>query len=183
MRWTIWLGCVVGLSGCAGLQELSCAGTDSLALGERLGRQGAPEAALAAEAASCAGTGAPLRMDLLEQGFAAGRRAYCTPAVAFENGRDGRGLTALCPAATMAALTDANGRGRLAREIDVELADAYRRLERLEARLRSQRNAEESGEDGDPNDSARHATRRDIRALTRRIERLEDRRFLLRAGI
>ncbi|MEM8823910.1 MAG: DUF2799 domain-containing protein [Pseudomonadota bacterium] len=182
MRWILWAGCALTIGGCAELQELSCAGTDALSLGERLGRQGASEATLAQDVAACAQTSAPLSMDLALQGFETGRQAYCTPTVAFENGRAGRPLRAICPSADFAALTEAHSRGQLAREIDWDLADAYRDLERLEARLREHRNAQESGEDGQPSAADGRSIRRDIRRVTRRIERLEDQQFLLRAG-
>ncbi|MEM8851624.1 MAG: DUF2799 domain-containing protein [Pseudomonadota bacterium] len=182
MRWMFGLCAMVALAGCAQLQELSCANTDPLALGERLGRQGATQTDLSQEVAWCAQTSSPLRLDLVERGFAAGRRAYCTPSVAFENGEAGRPLRAICPREVMWELTEAHNRGQLVREIDRDLADAYRQLERLEARLRDHRNAQESGEDGQPSAADGRAIRRDIRRITRRIERLEDRKFLLRAA-
>ncbi|MEM7641798.1 MAG: DUF2799 domain-containing protein [Pseudomonadota bacterium] len=178
------IGCVIlALTGCAQVQELSCATTDAVALGERLGRQGATQADLSQEVAWCARTSSPLRLDLVQRGFEAGQRAYCTPAVAFENGKAGRPLRPICHSSVLWEVTEAHDRGQLAGQIDRELEEAYRHLDRLEARLRDHRNAQESGEDGQPSVSDGRAIRRDIRRTTRRIERLEDRRFLLRAAL
>jgi hypothetical protein len=172
MRLCLAICLMAGLGGCAGLTDFVCARTDALALGERLARQGEPEAALSREAGRCAGTPTPLRTDLLAAGHARGRAIHCTRAGAFEAGRDGYRLGAFCPSADYPALRTAFRRGVLLAEVEAELRALEVERSQLVERIRAL--AEE--------DPERRALRHAIRRLDRRSETLDARRFLLRAG-
>jgi hypothetical protein len=72
---------------------------------------------------------------LWEQGRQAGLSAYCTPPKAYDEGRSGRGLSPVCPAAQLPALQLAHGKGmawhRLSNEINVldrEMSDLHTKV-------------------------------------------------------
>ncbi|WP_167767107.1 DUF2799 domain-containing protein [Jannaschia formosa] len=172
MRLLFALCLMAGLGGCAELTEFSCAQTDAQALGERLARRGQPEAALAQEAARCAATPTPLRSDLLAAGHARGRAIHCTPEGAFEAGHGGHRLGAFCPAEARPALQAAHRRGVLLGEIESEIRSLRNERFHLVAELQSL--AKE--------DPRRGVLRHRLWQLDRRLDRLDSRRFLLRAG-
>ncbi len=69
------------------------------------------------------------------KGRQAGLSAYCTPPKAYDEGRSGRGLSPVCPAAQLPALQLAHGKGmawhRLSNEINVldrEMSDLHTKV-------------------------------------------------------
>lgn len=129
---------LLALAACASLSEEACRAGDWAGIGFRDGAAGRPDGYVARHAEACAEVGIAPDLAAWRAGRAEGLTVYCTRANAYELGRRGTRLAAVCPGADALALAAANDRGlrwwELGREIDrleAEVAELDRRIDRL----------------------------------------------------
>ncbi|WP_179378422.1 DUF2799 domain-containing protein [Jannaschia marina] len=161
---------LAGLVGCAEIATLHCGNVNEYAFGERAGQAGRSKAALQSEIATCAATEHPLDERRVMAGYEAGRLAYCSPEGAFRTGQAGLSIRPVCTAGERAGMGRAHRLGQQDRELQVRvrsLTGERRELREARAAL------------GPDDDAEARRLGDEISRLTRRIERLEDRRLLL----
>jgi uncharacterized protein DUF2799 len=116
------------LAGCASLTEDQCRAGDWQGIGYLDGTRGAPVERFQAHVKACSEIGIqPIKEEWLE-GREQGLPVYCTEANAYQLGRDGRTLNAVCPAADAAALQDAYWTGERYYSLSAEIRDLEREL-------------------------------------------------------
>lgn len=128
------------LTACATLSEDECRSGDWYAIGKSDGAKGRQMSFVDQHAKACADYGIAPDRRAWERGRADGLPLYCTPRRAFDEGRRGKHLSPVCPAAQLAELERANERGlRLnrieqeIREIEGDIRDINAELARLPA--------------------------------------------------
>ena len=115
---------LVLLAGCASLSEDACKSEDWYAIGARDGSKGRDYDYVERHFQACNDYGIRPDVRRWEAGRRAGLPLYCTPANAFEIGSRGGHLNAVCPAADMPLLEDAEFLGGQVWEIDIQINDA-----------------------------------------------------------
>lgn len=135
LRLLAGLVAVTLVAACATLSEEECLEGNWREIGQRDGQAGRTASFLTEHAKACEKIGILPDQSLWEQGRQAGLSAYCTPPKAYDEGRSGRGLSPVCPAAQLPALQLAHGKGmawhRLSNEINVldrEISDLHTKV-------------------------------------------------------
>ena len=166
--WFLLLAPAIFLVSCDVISEDQCRSGDWTGIGLSDGRKGRPASVLNEYADICGEFGiAPVRDAYLaarEQGL----KSYCTPANAYEVGRDGNRLNKVCTPEQVAWMLPAYNRGQDYYELSRDIDDLEDDIDRLEARLAGFPDAPDS------------AQAQEIRAIHARIARLESRIFHLR---
>ena len=152
------------LAACASLSEEQCRAGDWRGIGFVDGTAGRGTDYIANHQKACAEIGIAPDLDAWLAGRAQGLQSYCTPERAYQEGRAGRSLNPVCPAASAASLREAHYAGRQYYEIGTEIG-----------RMESDRNAVEAALDDLPDDAGGDRRRlRDERSrIDRRIAQLE----------
>lgn len=111
-RWPLiaLLGLLV--AGCASMNEDECRVADWRAIGYEDGVSGTAASHIGERREACAEHGVTPDFTAYRQGRDEGLREYCTPASGYRLGRNGRALTAVCPAELQADFRDAYKSGR-----------------------------------------------------------------------
>lgn len=137
------------LTGCASLSEDACRRGNWAGIGLTDGAAGRPETYVQRHAEACADVGVVPALTEWRAGRTRGLALYCTPENAYDVGRRGAPLNAVCTGTDQRLLAQANREGRLYHEISQEirwLADENRRLEyRIDALLEGEMTAEKRG--------------------------------------
>ncbi|MBS0126623.1 DUF2799 domain-containing protein [Thetidibacter halocola] len=125
----------LALAACATLNQDQCVSGDWREIGQRDGQNGRTADYIAQHVKACAEYGVTPDRTAWEQGRKTGLTAYCTPARAYDEGRDGRSLSPVCPASSLPALTAAHAKGReylsltnQIRELRDEISDLNREM-------------------------------------------------------
>lgn len=118
----------VFLGACATLSEDACRSGDWFSIGAADGARGRESDYLANHAKACADYGITPDRAEWEAGRQQGLRTYCTPETVYEEGRRGRSLSPVCPAADIERLERANETGLAYHRIE-------QRIDRLERDL------------------------------------------------
>lgn len=168
MRLLIAIGFTLALTGCATLTKEECLGGNWEEIGFRDGTNGKTSAFLQNHAKACEKVGVRPVQSLWEKGRKRGLPAYCVPQRAYSEGRSGRSLNAVCPAAQMPALRAANAKGLEYRAFSNEISELRYRLDEIGTLLVAEQ------------DAARRALLvQESRSLSGRISLLELRRSLV----
>lgn len=117
------------LGACATLSEDACRSGDWFSIGARDGAAGRLPGFLSNHAEACADYGITPDRAEWEAGRQQGLRTYCTPQTAYSEGRRGRALSPVCPAADAEVLARAHATGR-------EYWRLEQRIDRLERDIR-----------------------------------------------
>lgn len=117
------------LGACATLSEDACRSGDWFSIGAADGADGRTPGFLAKHAEACAKFGITPDRREWEAGRQQGLRSYCTPEKAYSEGRRGRSLSPVCPAADLRELSFAN-------ETGLEYHRIEHRIDRLEDDIR-----------------------------------------------
>lgn len=153
------------VASCATLSEEECLQGNWREIGQRDGQAGRTASFIAEHAKACEKAGVVPNQSLWEQGRQDGLPAYCTPAKVYSEGRSGRSLSPVCPAAQVATLQLANDRGWAWYRLTNEISSLNSEISQLQARI-----VKESDE------SKRAWYLAEIRSLESRIRLLELRR-------
>lgn len=168
MRALIAIGFTLALTGCATLSKEECLSGNWEEIGFRDGTNGKTSAFLQSHAKACEKTGVRPVQSLWEQGRQRGLPAYCVPSKAYSEGRSGRSLSAVCPAAELPALQAANNKGLEYREYTSEISEIQYRVNEIGRMLIAEQDA-----------GKRAALVHENRSLSNRISLLELRRSLV----
>lgn len=137
MRYALSLAALLFLSACATLSENECRAGDWYSIGRQDGADGRREDFILQHAKACNEFGVrPNKTEWL-RGRAEGLKLYCTPAKAFEEGRRGKILSPVCPAASLATLQRANERGLRLNRIEQEIREIENEIRSINSELAS----------------------------------------------
>jgi hypothetical protein len=128
---------LLGVSGCATLDEAECRSVDWFQLGARDGANGYGRSRLSEHRDACAEHGLEVDAATWEQGYDAGLLDYCTADTGYRIGRRGLHYGQVCPIDTEREFLAAYEIGRETYGVEQEIAELDRRIESLEQRLRS----------------------------------------------
>ncbi len=121
------------LSSCATLSKEECVVGNWQAIGYNDGVAGYPSSRLAAHSKACAKAGIAADFQAWERGRQLGLKQYCTVNNAYNIGRRGVELNSVCPVNSMTTLQQANQQGREYYNLNKQLRDDNRLLEKYEA--------------------------------------------------
>lgn len=125
----------LSLVGCASLSKEECLGGNWEEIGFRDGTNGRTSDYILSHAKACEKTGVVPVQSVWEQGRQRGLPAYCVPQKAYSEGRSGRSLNAVCPAAQMPSLRAANAKGQEYYEYSEEIDSKHSRINQIEQAL------------------------------------------------
>lgn len=129
----------LGLASCASISEETCLRGNWAGIGLTDGAAGRPGTYIQRHAEACAEVGVVPDLAEWRTGRAQGLELYCTPENAYEVGRRGAPLNAVCTGGDQRLLAQANRQGRIYHRISQEirwLVDENRSLEyRIDALL------------------------------------------------
>ena len=126
---------LVLLSSCATLSEEECLTGNWREIGQRDGQAGRTADFLANHAKACEKAGVVPDRAAWERGRQAGLPAYCTVSRLYREGREGRGLSPVCPASQLPALEAANAKGKRYRAITNEISEIRRDISDIESEI------------------------------------------------
>lgn len=133
IRHRVFLGVMImssaWLSGCATLSKEECLTGNWQAIGFADGAAGRTPERLAAHNKACAKVGVAPNYQAWEQGRKTGLKQYCTTTNAYQIGRRGAQLNAVCPAETTAELERINADGRQYYSLTKQLAIEEKQLQ------------------------------------------------------
>jgi hypothetical protein len=125
------------LAGCASLSEDQCRGGDWAGIGFSDGAAGRGLARLEAHRRACAEVGIVPDVAAWTAGRERGLRAYCTPEVAYREGRRGASIAEGCTAAERSRMIQAHDRGRQFWRIEQEIRDLRTDMREIEREIAS----------------------------------------------
>lgn len=131
IRTFAFVAAALTLGSCTTLSEDACRSGDWFSIGVADGERGRTAGYLAEHSEACAGFDITPDRSAWEAGRAQGLRTYCTPEVAYAEGRRSRSLQPVCPAAEVDRLQLANETGRSYRRIELEIERLERKIFRL----------------------------------------------------
>ena len=111
-RWVLIPSLVLLASGCASMNEDECKLADWHTIGYEDGVRGVSAAHIGERREACAEHGITPDFAAYQKGREEGLREFCTPASGYRLGRNGRSLSAVCPADLRAEFRDAYKSGR-----------------------------------------------------------------------
>lgn len=129
MRIILAFGLAFALAGCASLSKDECLSGNWDEIGFRDGTNGKTSAFLQRHVKACEKTGVVPVQSVWEQGRQRGLPAYCVPSKAYSEGRNGRALSAVCPAAQIPALQAAHSVGVQYHEYTEEINELKSRIQ------------------------------------------------------
>lgn len=133
MRRVILLLALLGLgASCAPISEEACRAGNWTGIGLRDGTKGLPASQVGSYAETCSEFGISPDITAYQAGRAEGLKLYCTPANAYEEGRDGNRLRPVCTPDATLLMRPAHNRG-------MKYFDIARDMERIEDRIDSRR--------------------------------------------
>ena len=135
MRALLFIGFSLALTGCATLTKEECLSGNWEEIGFRDGTNGKTSAFLQSHAKACEKTGVRPVQSLWEKGRKRGLPVYCVPSKAFSEGKSGRRVNAVCPAAKMPALQAANAKGLEYYQYTEELNALQYRIDEVDRQL------------------------------------------------
>lgn len=168
MRFLLFSASFLILAACATLSENECRAGDWRTIGQKDGANGRTEDFILQHAKACNEFGIlPNKTEWLA-GRAEGLPLYCTTSNAFREGRRGKHLSPVCPAAQRATLVSANERGLRVNRIEQEMREIENRIRRINSAIASL-------PPGDPGRSSLASERSFLRLelLTLRTERAQ----------
>ena len=169
------LGLLAG--GCASMNEDECRVADWHAIGYEDGVRGASAAHIGERREACAEHGITPDFAAYQKGREEGLREFCTPASGYRLGRNGRSVSAVCPADLSAEFRDAYKSGREIHEAAVVVGTTQSKLRHKKQELAEVRSSltTKAGELISPStDTERRITLLvEIQDLTSRKGRLE----------
>lgn len=164
-------------SACGTVSKAECQTGDWTSIGQRDGREGAPETLFDSHAESCRRHGLPADRDGWLSGRREGLRAYCTPLSGYANGSAGREYHNVCTGPGAGDFIDAYGLGLDVQRAREEAREAERDADAVELRIREVEADIERLRFGDdvPNEE-RERRRDELRRLeSLRLDLLEER--------
>ena len=165
MRLRYVLPLLFTLSACATLSKEECLAGNWEEIGFRDGTNGRTSDYLQSHAKACEKSGVRPVKSHWETGRQRGLPAYCVPAKAYSEGKNGNELRAVCPAAQIPTLLAANDKGLEFRAYTNEINEAQYRIAEIERSIVAQESSEK-----------RAYLLQERRALSRSIRLLELRR-------
>jgi len=126
---------LLGLAGCATLNEDSCRQGEWSKIGFRDGSNGRSPEFLAQHAKACSRYGVTVNQSKWEAGRQEGLKTYCTSFNAYREGERGRRLKSVCPIEVQSALERSNERGLNWYRIGQDIADAEREIRYINRQL------------------------------------------------
>lgn len=160
------------MAGCATLSKGECYTADWYQLGRSDGASGYTRARLFDHYEACAPYGVQPNQDAYYAGRQVGLKHYCTAHHGFIEGRNGNPYRNVCRPSRETAFLSAYRDGKILYEVEEEIEDAERAIDRYEARLNDDE-TEDAARD-DIRDQLRDALR-DLRYLNRKLIRLQQR--------
>lgn len=130
----------LALAGCATLSKEECLNGNWEEIGFRDGTNGKASSFIQSHAKACEKAGVRPVQSLWEKGRQRGLPAYCVPSKAYSEGRSGRSLNAVCPAAQLPALRAANASGLEYYEYTSEMNEIQYRLNEIDRQLVAEKN-------------------------------------------
>ncbi|MEM6386699.1 MAG: DUF2799 domain-containing protein [Pseudomonadota bacterium] len=121
MRYSFCLLPLLALSACASLSEDECRAGDWYQIGKADGAAGRQNAFLEQHRKACGEYGIAPNAASWARGRKDGLPLYCTPSNAFKVGRQGKHLSAVCPASQVAELERENDRGLQLNRVEQEI--------------------------------------------------------------
>ena len=159
------------LSGCA-LTEKQCVEGNWAGIGKHDGIKGQTEDYVEKHVKSCAKHGVSVDQSEWERGRQIGLQTYCTPQSAFQLGKRGRNLRAVCDVNKMAELQAANDKGQKYYDLTQDIESVRRDINDLRSEhYRLSQEPESTG-----NASRMNSIRLRILQLNLRIDSIELRR-------
>ncbi len=140
-----WINALVGLAllgGCATLSKEECLSGNWREIGVRDGQAGRTADFVAKHAKACEKSGVAPDITLWERGRQQGLPVYCTPQRAYSEGRDGRSLSPVCPAADLVTLQAAHDKGRTYYRLSSDIDDLESDVSDLESEITGEKSAE-----------------------------------------
>ncbi len=159
---------LLALTGCASLSKEECLSGNWEEIGFRDGTNGRTSDYLQSHIKACEKAGVRPVQSLWEKGRIRGLPAYCVPEKAYSEGREGRSLSAVCPAAQVPALRAAHAKGQEYREYTNEIGSIRYRIDEIGRSLIVEKNP-----------AVRAALVQESRALQANISLLELQRSLV----
>ena len=135
------LALAVLLGGCATLSEEECIAGNWQEIGQRDGQNGRTADFIAQHAKACEKAGVVPDRAQWERGRQAGLTAYCTPQKVYQEGRSGRSLSPVCPAASLPALQAAHAKGAEYHRIGLDISSLESEARSLERALVAEKDA------------------------------------------
>lgn len=136
------LGSIILLSGCATLSKEECTVGNWQTIGYNDGVAGYYSDRLAAHAKACAKVGTAPDYQTWERGRQRGLQQYCTVSNAYNIGKRGHDLNSVCPAALANVLQQANQQGQRYYNLNKQLTEDKRLLEKYQAEYSKLRDGE-----------------------------------------
>lgn len=165
MRTPIALCALLALTSCATLSKEECLSGNWNEIGFRDGTNGETSAFIQKHAKACEKSGVVPQQSVWEQGRQRGLPVYCTPTKAYEVGKNGYQMNAVCPASQAASLQAANSKGREYHKFTRQINDVRDKIRENEGRIVREQDA-----------ARRSLLIQTNRTLTQKIKLLELRR-------
>lgn len=127
-----------------GLTEKQCAQGDWAGIGLKDGKNGRSADYIQTHMKSCAKHGIDVEQPIWEQGRQEGLKTYCTPASAYIEGRNGKGLKSVCPDAELEALKAAHAKGEHYYDIQQEIRSLFYERDQLLSEISNLRRGAQS---------------------------------------